>query len=364
MVRAPLPAFARLRIACGWILVMALAASLAGAILPQAALAVDNGTLGIRPSNESDFFHLTVLPGDQLDATAIVTNHTAEPVTLLTYPVDGQSTPGGAFALASENAARTEIGAWAVLNGTQIVVPAESQLGIPFRIVVPIGTQPGDYAGGLIIQSPPVQGETNIQSGTPMRIDVVQRQGVRIYLNVPGKAVKALNAGGLAWTPSGRDVTITLPVTNTGNTTLFPTASVTVDRWFAAETTLKFSTPESVLPGATVNLTAKLAGVDAVRIGSARATVTSAAGTDIATTNFFNVPWLILVGVGVLLAALIFGVWRVLRFVRKARRLLTLVARETARSSLARDGAASGSLPTRKPGSGRHAYADPRAPLD
>jgi hypothetical protein len=302
-------------------------AALAGFASPLSALAIDTGTLGIRPSTESDFFHLAVLPGEQLDAVAIVTNRTAEPMALLTYAVDGQSTPEGAFALEGQDDTRNEIGAWAELDDSEIVVPPESELEVPFRISIPIGTQTGDYAGGLVIQSAPLLGETTDESGTPTRIDVVQRQGVRIYLTVPGDAMKALDAGDLAWTTSDGDVTITLPVTNMGNTTLYPTASVTVDRWFTEQTTLDFAAPESVLPGATVVLHATLAKVDAVQIGSARASVTSAAGIDTATTTFFHVPWLILTGLVVLLVALAYGMWRAGRFIRRARRALAQVAR-------------------------------------
>jgi hypothetical protein len=110
--------------------------------------------LGIRPSNESDFFHLSLYPGAALEATAIVTNHTQSPVTLLNYPVDATSTPQGAFALANQDEPRPGVGGWVQLNGASITVAANSELKVPFRISVPAGTPLGDYAGGLIIQAP------------------------------------------------------------------------------------------------------------------------------------------------------------------------------------------------------------------
>ncbi len=79
-----------------------LSATLCIALYPAGpATAVDNGALGIRPATESDFFHISLFPGAAIDATAIVSNHTAIPATLLTYPVDAQTTPQGGFALAS-----------------------------------------------------------------------------------------------------------------------------------------------------------------------------------------------------------------------------------------------------------------------
>lgn len=291
------------------------------------AAAIDNGTLGIRPSNESDFFHLSLFPGAATEATAIVSNHTDSPVTLLTYPVDGQSSPQGAFALASQTDPRAGIGAWVRLDTAQVTVPANSNLELPFQLSVPANTPPGDYAGGLIIQSPPVKGETSIVGGdTAVRLDVVQRQGVRIYLNVAGTALKSLELGELSWTHTGGSVTFTLPVRNTGNTILHPAATVALSGWVGANTELGFDPPESILPGESLDLHASLAQAPPIHAGTADATVTSEAGTDHAQTGVVYAPWLLL-GIGLLLLAIvIYGAWRAARFVRRARRAIAQIA--------------------------------------
>ncbi|TFB56396.1 DUF916 domain-containing protein [Cryobacterium tagatosivorans] len=305
-------------------------AVLALALLATAgpAAAIDNGTLGIRPSNESDFFHLSLYPGAATDATAIVSNHTDTPVTLLTYPVDGQSSPQGTFALAAQTDPRTGIGAWVRLDTAQITVPANSDLKVPFRLSVPANTPPGDYAGGLIIQSPPVEGETSIVGGdTAVRLDVIQRQGVRIYLNVAGTALKSLELGDLSWKQTGDTVTFTLPVRNTGNSILHPTATLDLSGWIGANTNLNFDTPESILPGENLDLKARLLKAPPIQAGTADATITSEAGTDHAQASIVYAPWLLL-GVGLfLLAVVVYGLWRAARFVRRARRAIAQVAR-------------------------------------
>ncbi|TFD82519.1 DUF916 domain-containing protein [Cryobacterium fucosi] len=304
--------------------------ALAVALLATAgpAAAIDNGTLGIRPSNESDFFHLSLYPGAATDATAIVSNHTDTPVTLLTYPVDGQSSPQGTFALASQTDPRTGVGAWVRLDAAQITVPANSDLKVPFRLSVPANTPPGDYAGGLIIQSPPVEGETSIVGGdTAVRLDVVQRQGVRIYLNVAGTARKSLDLGDLSWKQAGDIVTFTLPVRNTGNTILHPTATLDLSGWAGANTELNFDTPESILPGESVDMQARLAQAPPIQAGAADATITSEAGTDHVQVSVIYAPWLFL-GIGLLLLVIfVYGAWRAARFVRRARRAIAQVAR-------------------------------------
>jgi hypothetical protein len=288
------------------------------------ATAVENGSLGIRPATESDFFHLSVYPGAAIDATAIVSNDTNTPVTLLNYPVDAHSSAQGSFAMAAQTDQPSGVGAWVQLNtNDQITVPAGGQLNVPFRLTVPAGTPPGDYPGAIIIQSPPVIGKTTTLDGdTAVRLDVVQRQGVRIYLTVAGTAIKRQNTGALSWTQSGDSVTFTLPVHNSGNIILHPTASLSVQGWFGLDTRIKFPTPEAVLPGATYIFTTQMQHAPLVAFGAASATVTSEAGTQQARTNLLYIPWGLTVGILIALTALGYGIWRMVRFIRKARRAL------------------------------------------
>lgn len=291
------------------------------------AIAVDDGTLGIRPELESDFFHIELAPGAAIEANAVVSNHTNAPVTLLNYAVDGQSTEQGAFALAAQTDVQTAVGRWVTLDSDSITLPANSDLIVPFRLTVPATATPGDYAGGLIIQSPPVRGETPTGAGNAaLRLDVVQRQGVRIYLTVAGTATTALSHGGLSWERKDKSVRFTLPIKNTGNTILYPTADLSLKSVIGATTQLKFNTPESILPGATLNLEATLPEAAFIQFGSADATLVSSAGTEQVSTRFAYVPWWIVLIVLVLVVAVVLGTWRITLFVRRARRALAQVA--------------------------------------
>jgi hypothetical protein len=288
--------------------------------------AVDNGALGIRPANESDFFHISLYPGAALEATAIVTNHTQTAVTLLNYPVDATSTPQGAFALANQDEPRPGVGGWVQLAKDHITVAANSELKVPFRISVPPGTPPGDYAGGLIIQSPPVQGKTSTVDGdTAVRLDVIQRQGVRIYLNVAGTAASTLKHGDLSWQKDGDTLTFTLPLNNTGNTILHPSATLDVSSWLGANTQLKFDTPESMLPGSALELHARLTQAPAIQSGTATATLTSEAGTEHSETSVVYAPWPLLVAGLFLVLAVAYSAWRTARFVRRARHAIAQI---------------------------------------
>lgn len=289
-------------------------------LMADPASAVDNGTLGIRPETESDFFHLSLYPGAKLEATAVVSNHTSSPVTLATYPVDGENTVQGTFAMAAQSAPREGVGAWVELDTEHITVPANTDLKVPFRLTVPEGTPPGDYAGGLIIQSPTVQGETTAVNGdTAFRLDTIQRQGVRIYLNVAGTTATSLAHGNLSWKHNGDSLDFSLTVRNTGNIILHPSAHLNFSGWPATATRLDFETPDGLLPGSSVELHTRLTQAPIIQSGTAEATVTSEAGTSQAVSRVVYAPWPLLAIGLVSLAAAFYGSWRTFRFIRRAR---------------------------------------------
>ena len=307
-------------------------------MLAGPAEAVENGGLGIRPAMESDFFNILLYPGAAIDAEAIVSNSTQASVTLLSYPVDAQSTEEGSFAFGSASEPPAALGSWVQLDADEIVVPAKSELNVPFRLSVPADTPPGDYAGGLIIQSAVVQGETSVADGeTAFRVDVVHRQGVRIYLTVAGTAVKSLESGDLSWEQSGDAITFTLPLHNTGNTILQPTATLEVNGWIGANREVVFDQPESLLPGARVELNATLEEIPPIQIGSAHATIVSEAGTDYVRTQFGYAPWAMIGGGVLLLAAGLYGTMRLTRFIRRARHAIAEVAQMKSDAQAAED---------------------------
>jgi hypothetical protein len=299
---------------------LGLLAVLATVGLATSAQAVDNGTLGIHPATESDFFHLSAAPGTRLNEVAVVNNHTAAPVTLLTYVVDGLTTPQGAFALDSQDSQPVSIGLWSSLSTTRITVPANSEVEVPITITVPEDATPGDYVGGIIIQEQLKTGEvSSAADGTPVRLDVIRRQGVRIYLNVAGDRVTTLDAGDLVWSQSGDKVTVSVPITNRGNTTLHPTARLELSSLLGATSAIDFDAPESLTPGATMTLSAEVGSVPLIQIGALAATVSSEAPTVSSSTPFVSIPWLLLLGVLAALIAAVVFLRRLIHFVRKAR---------------------------------------------
>lgn len=314
----------RVRVNMGWASVLAGAALISAVavtlVAGHSASAVDNGTIGIRPATESDFFHLSLFPGAALEEVAIVSNRSPDAITLLLYAVDGEGTPQGTFAFGAQSDERKGVGAWVELDRHEVTVPARSEIPVQFRLTVPTGTPPGDYAGGLIIQEPPVVGEVaDVGDGTAVRVDVVQRQGLRIYLTVAGEAIQRLEAGVLTWRASGDTMRFSLPLTNTGNTIVRPTGELDLAGWIGVNERVAFTVPESILPGGSYTMEAEVSA-PLVHWGAARAMVMSEAGDIDTRVDVVFIPRELVAGVIALIVVGGLVLWRVARFVRRARR--------------------------------------------
>ena len=304
-----------------------LVVSIAGGVVAP-AMAVDNGTIGIHPSSESDFFHLNLVPGAAQDSAAVITNRTAAEITVLTYPVDAVSTSKGDFAFAGREEPRAQVASWIALPSATVVVPAHGEARVPFRVTVPLGAEPGDYAGGIIMQSPTEVGKTSSNStGAVTRIDVVQRQGVRIYLKVAGTASRQLSLGSLSWVKSDNGFDFSLPIRNAGNTILRPRATLSMPSVLGGTRKLVFETPIALLPGASAVLQTKIAAPAPVEFATASAVVESEGPTRAASVEVRFAAWqLVAACVAGLLLVLLLS-WRIARFVHRARLALKRVAR-------------------------------------
>lgn len=292
-----------------------------------AAVAADDGMVGVRPFDEPNFFHLSVKPGESTIKSVVVSNHTDTASTLSVYAVDGSMSSQGTFMLAAESDPRLGVGDWTALRTTQISVAAHSEVRVPFRVSVPLGTPPGDYVGGVIVQSAPVQGNVSQSgSGTAVRMDVVHRSGVRIYLNVAGTARTKLTAGVIDWHQDGNVITVSLPLHNSGNVTMHPKGALAISSMIGVNTTTAFVVPESILPGQSFTLLARFSAPSPVEIGTGTAVVSSEAGMLRAQTSIVSISWLLIGALVLALLLILFLLWRVTRFLRKAHSAIAEVS--------------------------------------
>ncbi len=304
------------------VVAVAAVAALAG-VVPAGALATN--TLGITPVGEADNFHLELLPGEETDRRAVITNFTDEAHHVRVYPVDATVTAQGGFALGERDATRSGVGAWLHLPVSDLTLAPHSTTPLPFRLTVPAGATPGDHAGGIVIETDPKGQPQNLGNNFAVQMNLVERIGVRVYLTVAGEAVRSLGVGNLTWERTGNNIRFEVPVTNTGNVRVDPTGELTFDGFRLPSDALRMSRVETLLPGSTVTLTALWPHPPLLADGTATATVTFGAGQRVQrSTHLRLLPLPLAAGALLGLALVAFATWRFVRFLGKARVALRL----------------------------------------
>lgn len=132
--------------------------------------------------------------GQVIEDIATLKNFSNKPANVNIYAVDATSSDGGSFILKFREEEQKGIGYWADVDVKSVTINPSEVIDVPFKIVLPEGVTPGEYIGGLIVETgEPLEindkyeetcEEENV-CGTS--IAVRTRVGTRIYLTVPGK---------------------------------------------------------------------------------------------------------------------------------------------------------------------------------
>ncbi len=307
-----------------WVASLLVAAGvvLTGFVSP--AWAAQGAMLGIRPADEANYFNVKLLPGTQTRRTAIVSNSSGQTQKVIIYPADGHNTPQGGFAVRKQTDPRLEIAAWTQLSVKEFVLAPGAERQVSFQIDVPIGTPPGDYTGGIVAQSQEREGKASqVDKGTAVQINIIERVAARIYLRVPGTSRPAIALGALTSTSAENGRTFQLVLSNKGNIRLQPRTTLRITGWRTSKS-LTFSGVDTLLPGQQATLQATWDAPPRVFWGQATAVVKSEAGTAEASTAVRIIP--ILIALLALTVIVIVGLVLVLgfRWVRRARRALRI----------------------------------------
>jgi hypothetical protein len=222
-------------------------------------------------------FSYNVNPGGKVEDTLVVANHGKSPLALGVYTADGYTTESGQFDLVTRDAKSVGVGSWVRAARDSVTVPPGKSVSVPFTVSVPANATPGDHAGGIITSL--------VQASDTETINVDRRLGIRIKLRVGGdlKPTMAIENLHVDYTGSANpfakgSATITYTIHNTGNAILSAQPTAAVSGPFGLFKTqakaAEGEVPQSLLPGESWKMTAKVNGVTpAVRLAST-ATIT------------------------------------------------------------------------------------------
>lgn len=211
----------------------------------------------VRPTpTESDpdrpNFGYDIEPGANVTDSIRVRNYSDEPLELDVYASDAITTSTGALDLLPAGEQPTDVGAWITLEESELDVPAQDFVDIPFTLTVPADAEPGDHTGGIVTshRTPGVDGQ-----GQAVVLD--RRLGSRVHVRVDGPLRPRLEISDVDVSYTGTlnpigtgDLHVVYTVTNAGNVRLGAEQVVTSQGRFGFPG--RTATPESMgelLPG-------------------------------------------------------------------------------------------------------------------
>ena len=286
------------------------------------------------PDTRNTFNYASVKPGTTITDHVAVVNRSNQSVAFTIYATDATgTTASNTLILMPATATPVDIGSWVTVNGhagkLSVIIPADKGVIEPFRVSVPGNARPGDHTGALFASV-----TFNARAKNGAVVSEQHRLGVPMFLRVagplsPGLRIEAVSVSARGTiSPVGSTATsVTYTVHNTGNVRMAGSALVSVSGLFGASLSTGSKPLPTVLPGDSVRLTvtpgklypfgpinAHVSISPAAPPGEAHLAFPLAHVTESA--SLFAVPWGLLLVI-ILVAALIVGLWQLLRWRRR-----------------------------------------------
>jgi len=141
------------------------------------------------PLNKA-WFLTDIGPGESVDSSVTVVNHSLEETTVEVYTVDSTTNNVGGFALEGKGDTPDEVGSWVTfypeteaVQMVEAILEAGEALNIPFTFAIPAGTEvePREYSGAIVT--------SEVVEDLGPGLHIATRVGSRIYNRPPGDAI-------------------------------------------------------------------------------------------------------------------------------------------------------------------------------
>lgn len=190
-----------------------LTTTLALLLLPQLCLA----QFTVIPGQPYDRkITLQIEPGKSETSSIIIKNVATVPLTLDIYGADATNSNQGTFALTGKARDQHHIGTWVTFKEPLQTLEPDEEKTIPFVVSVPADATPGNYGGGIAVESAPPSSTQEDQPG----VSVNSRIYVQLFVSIPGEKIHSYEWKDFSFLPvtDGYNADFSNSYKNTGNT--------------------------------------------------------------------------------------------------------------------------------------------------
>ena len=279
-------------------------------------------------------------PGIIIEDTASVKNFGKETAHIKVYAVDADSGETGSFILKFKDEKQNSIGAWTTIEKEELLLAPEERTDIPFKIEIPMSAEPGQYLGGIVVESIPAgknAGGKLCSSNQicPTGVGISTRMGARIYLTIPGAAKEDV-----LWQEFRHFKKLTgksyfsFKIVNNGNVSYEPRAHITIYDTFGGVYD-KFEAPLGTsLPNTTIDSTVpwtkesplfgKYSAEATIsfpkKFHSASAALLQGSAVEARSITMWIIPW------GIIFIIIVFTAIMAMSYIRHKKRLLVIIS--------------------------------------
>ena len=161
----------------------------------------------------------TAAPGEKYTGTIIISNQSAQPQVARIYQTDYSFASDGTAHYNDAGSSKRSNARWITPQASRIVVPANSQVTVPYAVAVPLGDSlRGTYWSMIMVEGAPVEPSTPSGGGKPaVAIGAVMRYAVQLATHIrdSGSRTVLFASAGAAKAPNGA-AALDLDVTDTG----------------------------------------------------------------------------------------------------------------------------------------------------
>jgi hypothetical protein len=162
------------------------------------------------------YWVVTAAPGSTTKLYAVIGDVSSHAATIRILSVDAANGLFGGISYNLPSAPRRQVGAWVRLPAGKVSVNAEKGAVIPFTLVVPRGTKPGQYVGGVSAYVPSGIRQTSGRT----QVIIQPRVVTAVQVNVPGPQYSRFAVAGVDSQFFGKSFYVVAHVRNSGDTLL------------------------------------------------------------------------------------------------------------------------------------------------
>ena len=174
------------------------------------------------------YFIFDSKPGIVIKSRVRVTNTGTATGTAGLYPVDATTGQTSGAVYLNQSDPRADVGAWISLSASQVTLaPGQSQI-VHFQVIIPGGVRPGQHLGGIVAENLTQASSTQTQNHSTLQIKVKLLTIIAVQVNLPGAAVEQMAATGVQAGGQNGYQQLLVGLSNSGTVMLKPYGSLQV----------------------------------------------------------------------------------------------------------------------------------------